>query len=233
MSTENSFVLKVLQDVERQRFLRQFVTDRSTGSQVYNRITELASKILPAPSALVTLVTTDFQYFRGEVGAEEPWKSKGGNPISYSFCQYAVASKKPFVVEDARQNELVKDNPAVAEMNVISYLGIPLTLNNGISLGSFCVLDNFPRKWSDAEVDIMKQLTDLLILEFETQANVNVCQCAPEELKSIQARILHLIDAVDPKQSHTAILARIKTLRAELRLVESPRLQLNPLPSRN
>lgn len=229
--TENSFVLKVLQDVERQRFVRQFVGAHDNNLQVYDRMTELASQIIPVPSALVTLVTEHFQFFKSQVGASEPWKSKGGNPISYSFCQYAVASNKPFVVEDARQNDLVKDNPAVSEMNVISYVGVPLTLNNGISLGSFCVMDHFPRKWSETEVSIMQQLTDLLILEFEAQANAR--RAASEELKSIQDKIVHLIDGINPDQSHDMVLAQIKTLRAELGLFGSPQLQVSSLSDSN
>ncbi len=220
MSQENKFVLKVLQDVERQRFLRQFVTTNDSDSRVYNRMSELVSKILPVPSALVTLVTEDFQYFKGEVGAGEPWKSKGGNPISYSFCQYAIAFNQPFIVEDSRKNDLVRDNPAVSEMDVLSYVGIPLTLHNGISLGSFCVLDNFPRKWTTLEVEIMQQLTELLIMEFETKANMNSFRATRGDLVSLQAKIVQLIEAVDPEQSHEAVLEQIKNLRAELGLLQ-------------
>jgi hypothetical protein len=68
MESSQEFVLKVLMDVDRLRFLRQFIVMRHDDSDVYDRMTELVSRIIQTPIALVTLVTDDFQFFKSQVG---------------------------------------------------------------------------------------------------------------------------------------------------------------------
>jgi GAF domain-containing protein len=218
MESSQEFVLKVLMDVDRLRFLRQFIVMRHDDSDVYDRMTELVSRIIQTPIALVTLVTDDFQFFKSQVGVGEPWKTKGGTPLAYSFCQYAVAARQPFVVEDARIHELVRTNPAVEELNVISYLGIPLALHNGVSLGSFGIVDHQPRQWAETEIQIMQELAEILIIEFETRARVHLWQATPDDLASLRNTILHLINSIDLEQTQVAILHQIKVLRTEFDL---------------
>src|SRR5256885_2915266 len=76
----------------------------------FDRLTRLASHALNVPVALVSLVAEDRQFFKSCVGVEEPWASRRGTPLSHSFCQHAVASGEPLVIEDARENPLVSDN---------------------------------------------------------------------------------------------------------------------------
>ncbi len=57
-------------------------------------------------------------------------------PLSHSFCQHVVTSSKPLVIDDARLDPRVKDNRAIADIGVIAYLGIPLTIDNQV-IGAF------------------------------------------------------------------------------------------------
>jgi GAF domain-containing protein len=122
------------------------------------------------------------------------------------------------VVEDARIHELVRTNPAVEELNVISYLGIPLALHNGVSLGSFGIVDHQPRQWAETEIQIMQELAEILIIEFETRARVHLWQATPDDLASLRNTILHLINSIDLEQTQVAILHQIKVLRTEFDL---------------
>ena len=52
-----------------------------------DRLTRLATRLVKAPVALVSLVDTDRQVFVSAVGLDEPWASQGQTPLSHSFCQ--------------------------------------------------------------------------------------------------------------------------------------------------
>jgi len=114
---------------------------------------------LRVPVALVSLVDAERQFFKSCTGIlPEPWNSQRQTPLSHSFCQHAVASGRPLVIEDARQHPLVKDNSAVDGLGVIAYAGVPLTLSSGQVLGSFCAIDSRPRQWTPDELEILTTL---------------------------------------------------------------------------
>ena len=103
----------------------------SPPEEAFDRLTRLASRLLGAPVALVTLLGEDRVFFKSAIGLPEPWATRRGTPISYSFCRHVVATGEPLVVEDARRHPLVRGNPAVRELRWIAYAGVPLTLGGG------------------------------------------------------------------------------------------------------
>ena len=58
--------------------------------------------------------------------------------------------------QDARTEPLVADNPAVFELGVIAYLGVPVLAPNGKILGSFCAIAPKPRAWSKDDIALMQ-----------------------------------------------------------------------------
>lgn len=133
----------------------------------FDRFARLASAIMQTPVALVSLVDKHRQFFKSCVGLPEPWAQNRQTPLTHSFCQHVVSTGDVLSVADARTHPLLKTNLAIAELGVIAYLGIPLTTNEGYTLGSFCVIDDTPREWTPKEINILKELAALVIDEIE------------------------------------------------------------------
>lgn len=148
----------------------------SPAEAAFDRLTRLASKLVHAPISLVSLVEQDRQFFKSFVGLDEPWASARQSPLSHSFCQHVVASNEPLVIEDTRQHPLVHDNLAIRGLNAISYLGIPLTLSDGSQLGSFCVIDHQPRRWTEEEIALMRDLAETVMTEIELRHELKIRQ---------------------------------------------------------
>ena len=91
----------------------------------FDRIARLAAQVLNAPVALVSLVDADRQFFKSCLGLPEPWASQRETPLSHSFCQHAVASREPLIVDDAREHAIVHDNLAIRDMGVDRLRGHP------------------------------------------------------------------------------------------------------------
>ena len=113
---------------------------------------------LGVPVALVSLVQADQQVFPGLVGLNDPWASARCTPLSHSFCQYVVASAEPLIIEDSREHSWVRDSPALPELGVVAYAGMPLTTGDGQVLGSLCAIDTAPHRWTTAELDTLADL---------------------------------------------------------------------------
>lgn len=80
--------------------------------EALDRLADLARGMLGVPVVLVSLVDDHRQFFKSAVGLSEPWRSRRGTPLSHSFCKHAVEQGEPLVIPNARDNPLVKDNPA-------------------------------------------------------------------------------------------------------------------------
>jgi hypothetical protein len=117
----------------------------------FDRLTRLAAHLLEAPAAFVTVISDDQQYIKSAETGDDPDLTGASQPLEASFCKFAVASKKPLIIEDARQNELVSQNKAVAA-GVIAYAGIPLQTHEGEAFGALCVVDSKPRQWSANDI---------------------------------------------------------------------------------
>ena len=131
----------------------------------FDRLARVAAQVLNAPVALVSLVDSDRQYFKSCLGLPEPWASQRQVPLSHSFCQHAVATREPLLVTDSREHELLRDNPAIRDMGVIAYAGIPLIDADGHALGTLCVIDSLPRHWTTHQVQLLSDLAASVVTE--------------------------------------------------------------------
>ncbi len=212
---QSNFHERVLLNLERLRILRDLALLNDNFETIYDKLTQYASDIIGAPVSLVSMVAADYQFFKSHVGLPDPWSTRRSTPLSHSFCQHVVANNEPLIVEDAREVNFLKDNMAIPDLNVIGYLGFPLTLSSEMSLGSFCVIDSEPRKWTDNEVNIMQELSEILTAEFETRAQINYNRATQDDLKAIQVKIELLMMNVKPDNDHAKILEEIKAFRTE------------------
>ncbi|MCE7870437.1 GAF domain-containing protein [bacterium CPR1] len=137
--------------------------------EAFDRLTRLASRMLGVPVALFTILDHDRQFFKSSFGLPEPLKTQAQTPLSHSFCQHVAIGNKPLVVKDAREHPLVKDNPAVGELGVIAYLGVPLQLKGEEPFGVLCTIDQSPRSWSDDDVQALTELAHLVVSQVELQ----------------------------------------------------------------
>jgi diguanylate cyclase (GGDEF)-like protein/PAS domain S-box-containing protein len=140
--------------------------DGRAAGESLDRLTRLASRLLGTPVALVSIVAEDRQVFESQTGLAEPWATRGGTPLSHSFCQHVVTASEPLVIADAREHPLVRDNPAIADLGVVAYAGIPLHVG-GQCVGSFCAIDSSPRQWREEDLSLLEDLAAAAAIELE------------------------------------------------------------------
>jgi GAF domain-containing protein len=139
---------------------------RGRSDPAFDRLTRLATRLLGAPIALVSLVGADRQHFASCTGLGEPWASEG-TPLSDSFCRHAVAAREPVVVDDAREDPVLRESVLVREGGVVAYAGIPLIDAGGQALGTLCVFDTRPRAWTADEIRTLADLARSVLTEIE------------------------------------------------------------------
>ncbi len=144
-------------DRDRLLALRRSALLDSRQEEAFDRLTRRACDAIGVPVALVSLVDADRQFFKSAQGLREPFASARQTPLSHSFCQYVVAGKRPLVVADAREVSFLADNPAITDLAIIGYAGVPLCAH-GFVLGAFCAIDDLPHEWSSEDLAVLEDL---------------------------------------------------------------------------
>lgn len=140
--------------------------------EAFDRFTRLATRIFKTPVALVSIVDADRQFFKSATGLlPEPWHTRRETPLTHSFCKHAIALQEPLVIADARKDPAYCDNPAVRDLKIIAYAGVPLTVS-GCALGAFCVIHNEPHAWSYDEVRMLRDLAACVMHEIELRTRL-------------------------------------------------------------
>lgn len=120
----------------------------------FDRLTRLATRIFQVPISVCSLVDEKRQWFKSTAGLDA-----SETPREISLCGHAILAEELFVIEDASKDWRFSDNPlVVGEPHIRFYAGAPLRLSNGAALGTLCIIDHQPRKFSD---DQLRSLEDL------------------------------------------------------------------------
>lgn len=115
-------------------------------------IAGVVQRSLRAEVALLTALDAERQHFLGQCGLEG---GLTGTPLEQSLCRLVVERDAPLVVHDAAAHRLLAGHPAVTDLGVASYAGVPVHSPGGPVLGALCVLGRTPRTWT------AQNLTDL------------------------------------------------------------------------
>ncbi|NKB33899.1 MAG: GAF domain-containing protein [Pseudomonadales bacterium] len=153
---------QTIRESERLQALRNADLLDKPAEPSFDRITELAAKLLDVPTALMSLVDEDRQFFKAQVGLGEPWSSQRETPLTHSFCQWVVSDRDNLVVFNAKEHPVLRNNDAITDLGVTAYAGVPITAEPNQAIGSFCVIDSKPKEWNEDDIAILEDLTEII-----------------------------------------------------------------------
>jgi len=159
-----------IQEVDRLKALASYGQMDSPPSADLDDLTNLASEICQTPMALITLVNGYRQWFKSNKGIGVSETSR-----DVAFCAHALLCQEDImVVEDTRKDERFVDNPFVKDdPHLVFYAGAILKTQEGLPLGTLCVLDTKPRQLSDDQLKALKTIADQVMYRFELQKKQN------------------------------------------------------------
>jgi GAF domain-containing protein len=152
----------VIRDPERLRVLFDTGLMDTVAGPAYDRIAEIAVDALDVPSAGVSLVSDEKQWFCSAAGLSGELAETRTVSMDRSLCQYAVSSGTPLIIEDARVHPTLSEHPIVADGTVVAYAGIPLTDARGHTIGTLCAWDDKPKQWTTGHVQVLKDLAAIV-----------------------------------------------------------------------
>lgn len=140
---------QVLNEAWLSRYQEQIQQARSAFDTAYAQISWVDADWVYTPAS--TLLPLDAQ------------TAQAGLPRAHTVCQYLVQQNSPLVIEDTRRDPRFTDQQEFDHQKVRFYAGVPLRDEDGMVLGSLCVMDTKPRDISAEDLDLLQDMADELM----------------------------------------------------------------------
>ncbi|WP_308992086.1 ATP-binding protein [Mariniflexile litorale] len=148
------------EDLLRTNALQELNSMYTPPEKMFDDITSLAAFICDTPIALISLVDDKNQFFISHYGLDV-----NKTAIKEVFCTHAIkADEAVFIVEDATIDKRFKDHPLLlSNPNIVYYAGVPLVNEEGLKIGTLCVIDKFKRLLDKNQIKALKNLSNQVI----------------------------------------------------------------------
>lgn len=128
-------------EVDRVSALRRYDILDAPPDVAFDDFVEIAAHVCGTPIAVVNFIDEARQWFAAEIGL-----GVRETPLDISICSHAILQPGVFVVPDLRLDPRFDSNPLVTgEPRLRFYGGALLETQEGLPIGTMCVLDYEPR----------------------------------------------------------------------------------------
>lgn len=127
----------------------------------FDDVVQIARLVCDTPTALVSLVGSERQWFKARVGF-----GACETPLSQSVCVHALVEPDLLVIPDLTADPRTCANTLVTGApHIRFYAGAPLRTPEGVPIGSLCVIDGVPRPGglTPAQADALRALSRQVI----------------------------------------------------------------------
>lgn len=126
------------------------------------------AEALDAPMSFVTVTLPDEVIVKAAFGLS--LEQDAGVPLLESFCRHAVLGESLLEIPDANAVPVLARTFAALGGSVVAYLGAPLFSGAGVAIGTLCVADRRPRRFSADDRELLGLLSRRLSQEIELGA---------------------------------------------------------------
>ncbi len=159
--------------------------------QSFDDITLLASQICDTPTASITLVDENRQWFKSKVGL-----AANETPRDIAFCAQTILQEDLLEVQDAQADERFASNPLVTgDPPIRFYAGYPLVVADGHALGALCVIDRVPRHLTTEQKTALRVLAHQVIVQLELRRSLKAKINGEAQLRASELGYRRLFEA--------------------------------------
>jgi len=130
---------------------------------------DILAALIPVPVALIMrVVDEDIEVFLSSKTEGNPYEHGDREHLLGSglYCETVIRQRDRLLVPDALSDPDWRDNPDI-KLGMVSYLGFPILLPDGVPFGTICVLDRQENAYSAFVEKLMLQFKALLEAQLE------------------------------------------------------------------
>lgn len=176
----------------------------------WQQIVDLLVSFLNLPAALIMRAgEEEIEVFVTSQSDGNPYQKGDREHLwgSGLYCERVIGTQKPLCVPNAMVDPEWDHNPDI-ELNMVSYLGYPISFPDGAYFGTICVLDNQPKDHSPQAHRLVEQFRNVL------EANLALIQIG-QELGFENQSMRELLDSIRTLKGTHPICCKCKMIRNE------------------
>ena len=182
----------------------------------FDEIAELVAAICDAPVGVVNLIDADRQWFKAETGL-----GVRSTPLETSLCSHVILEGDYVEIPDTLADKRMSDNPLCqGEEGFRFYAGAVLTSEEGLPLGTLCVLDTKPRQLSAFQRQTVetlgRQVTRLLDLRLALKRQNLLAREVDHRVKNSLAMIAAIVRLQSARSESGEVKAALETVQTRL-----------------
>lgn len=129
----------------------------------FDDIVQLAANICRTPISVVNLIDAERQWFKAEVGL-----GTRETPLDTSICSHVILEQDFTLIEDTHLDPRTSDNELCMPNDGLRfYAGALIKTENGLPIGTLCVLDTKPNTLDAAQKQALNVLARRVMRELE------------------------------------------------------------------
>jgi diguanylate cyclase (GGDEF)-like protein/PAS domain S-box-containing protein len=146
-------------EAERLRVLDALQLIDTAPESHFDAVCRTAADLFSVPIVLISLMAEDRQWFKAKYGL-----ALEGTSRADAFCAWTLASGEILVVRDARLDPRFVANPLVTgEPGIRFYAGAPLAVGAGLPVGTICLIDTVPRRFTRKQAARLRDLAEIVV----------------------------------------------------------------------
>jgi two-component sensor histidine kinase len=158
----------------------------------FDSIVMLAAELCDAPIAVINLIDEHRQWFKAEVGL-----GVRETPLETSICSHVILQPGLTIIPDMLADPRMCDNPLCLEApNLRFYAGALLQTDDGLPLGTLCILDHRPRDLSELQKRALTVLADQVMVQMQLRRELQLSEELRQEVDHRVKNSLGLVGAL-------------------------------------
>jgi two-component sensor histidine kinase len=193
---------------ERLAALRSYSILDTPRESDFDEVVEVVARICEAPIAVVNLIDENRQWFKAEVGL-----GVRETPLESSICSHVILQPGITVISDTLGDARFLDNPlCIGAPNLRFYAGMCLQTEDGLPIGTLCVLDYEPRDLTLDQRRLLQVMGRQVMRQIELRSALNQSQLMRQEVDHRVKNSLAILQSLlqwQARESHSAETAQV------------------------
>ncbi|MBY6090423.1 histidine kinase dimerization/phosphoacceptor domain -containing protein [Maritimibacter alkaliphilus] len=188
------------QQAARLRVLQSYGILDTPPEGAFDEVVTLVAEICECPVVLISLVEEHRQWFKARVGM-----SASETDMERSICAHAILDGDFLEINDTLSDLRTADNPlCIKDDSMRFYAGAVLKSDEGLPIGTLCILDRKPRVLTDMQRRTMRVMADQVMAQLNLRRALNTADVLRREVDHRVKNSLQSVTAIMRMQSrHT------------------------------
>ena len=190
---------------ERLAVLRRLEILDTPREHQFDEVVELIAKLCDAPIAVVNLIDEHRQWFKAEVGL-----GVRETPLETSICSHIILQGGLTIIPDTRDDERLRQNPLCTnDPKIRFYAGMCLETDDGLPIGTLCILDTKPRDLTTDQRRILEVMGRQVMRQIELASALKQSRLLRQEVDHRVKNSLAILQSLLSMQSRNSPSAEV------------------------